>query len=48
MVFAHGLVRASGEIVLRCSGVYKIGPPIPAGNPGMYTASMPADPPRRT
>jgi len=26
MVFAQGLVRSDGEIALRCSGVFKIGP----------------------
>lgn len=28
MVFAQGLVRSDGEIALRCSGVFKIGPQI--------------------
>jgi uncharacterized protein (TIGR00369 family) len=28
MVFAQGLVRADGELALRCSGVFKIGPQI--------------------
>ncbi len=37
VVFAQGLARVNGKAVLRCSGVYKIGPSIPADHPGMYT-----------
>jgi acyl-coenzyme A thioesterase PaaI-like protein len=37
LVFVHGLVRADGSVVLRCSGVYKFTGEIGAGSPGMYT-----------
>ena len=37
VVFAHGVARVNGTAVLRCSGIYKLGPPIPPGSPGMYT-----------
>jgi uncharacterized protein (TIGR00369 family) len=40
MVFAQGLVRSNGAIALRCSGVFKIGPPFgdDAGAPGIEPA----------
>jgi uncharacterized protein (TIGR00369 family) len=31
MVFMQGLVRVRGEVLLRCSGVFKIGPEFPPG-----------------
>lgn len=44
MVFAQGLVRADGKLVVRCSGVFKIGPrfgdDLPAA--GAQTAGVPS------
>jgi len=47
MVFAQGLVHAHGQIVARCSGVYKIAAAMPPDHPGMYTDAAPAVLPRR-
>lgn len=41
LVFAQGVVRVDGKPVLRCSGIYSVGPPIPPGSIGMYTDEMP-------
>jgi uncharacterized protein (TIGR00369 family) len=40
VVFAQGLARVNGKPVLRCSGVYKVGAPIPAGSQGMYISHV--------
>lgn len=41
LVFIDGLVRADGEAVLRCSGVFKIGPPFGDDLPTAAPASAP-------
>jgi uncharacterized protein (TIGR00369 family) len=47
IVFAQGLVHAHGQLVLRCSGTYKVASQIPPGHPGMYTDQAPPALPRR-
>lgn len=46
VVFCQGLVTSNGKPVLRCSGVYKVGPAVPPGHPGMYTNTMDSASPR--
>jgi len=48
LVFAQGLVQVDGKPVLRRSGVYSVGPPIPPGSVGMYTDETPANVPVRS
>jgi uncharacterized protein (TIGR00369 family) len=45
LVFAQGVARADGKIVLRASGVYKFGPEF-AGDKGMFTDGTDAAKPK--
>jgi uncharacterized protein (TIGR00369 family) len=45
LVFVQALVRVEGNVVLRCSGVYKIASELSADWPGMYIDVSPPVPP---